>query len=103
MADATFTINQHEQVEIVLPSGRKLNVWCCDHDDHESIDVWLTDGTPSHPISERTGATDRAPMGVFGFVNGARAKLHDTGFTEHKWPAVSTIVLMFDKPDVPNG
>lgn len=95
--DFITSLGQHQEMAITLPSGRKLHVWMCDHDDHESIDVWMTDGYPIHPISERTGAPERAPMGVFGMVNGTRAKLAETGHTEHGWPAVGTIVLMFDK------
>ena len=95
--DHQANLGQHEELAITMPSGRVFHVWLCDHDDHESIDVWMTDGKPSHATSERTGAPERAPMGVFGMVNGTRAKLHETGHTEHGWPAVSTIVLMFDK------
>lgn len=101
--DQTTQMGNHEELAVRLPSGRYVHVWFCDHDDHESIDVWMTDGKPSHATSERTGAPERAPMGVFGMVNGTRVMLKETGHTEHNWPAVSTIVLMFDKATTEGG
>ena len=91
-------LKNHEQLDIVLPDGRVMHLFGAALAEHCYVDIWTTRGNDVEAVSERTADTTRAPMGSFGWKNGARFKFDtDTDPDSHGWPAVSTITLLWDK------
>jgi len=96
-------VGNHEAVTLRLPDGSEVGLWVHHCDSCTSIDLWRTRGREDEEISAQTGATDRAPMGLFGFKNGHKVKVdgdRETYPESHGHSAVSTIVAVWNKSEL---
>lgn len=88
-------LKPNQKLDIRLADGRVLHLWHHTCESCTSVDLWTTRGREVEEVSERTGDTTRAPMGIFTMTNGTRETLKRDTDEAKRWPAVGTIVAVW--------